>query len=124
MRVDIWSDVVCPWCYVGKARFEKALAGFGHRDHVEVVYRSFELDPSRDGTRYETALDMLSKKYGMPLEQASEDCGGEVVGPRVAKRSPRSFPDGRAKALDDDCVRHLWTPDSMSHNRRFFSEIR
>ena len=46
MRVDIWSDVVCPWCYVGKARFEKALSGFAHRDEVEVVYHSFELDPS------------------------------------------------------------------------------
>ena len=74
MRVDIWGDVVCPWCYVGKARFEKALGSFAHRDEVEVevVYRSFELDPSRDGARYETALDMLSKKYGMPPEQARQ----------------------------------------------------
>ena len=46
MRVDIWSDVICPWCYVGKARFEKALGTFAHRDEVEVVYHSFELDPS------------------------------------------------------------------------------
>ena len=46
MRVDIWSDVICPWCYVGKARFEKALSSFAHRDEVEVVYHSFELDPS------------------------------------------------------------------------------
>jgi predicted DsbA family dithiol-disulfide isomerase len=72
MRVDIWSDVVCPWCYIGKARFEKALGSFAHRDEVEVVYRSFELDPSRDGAGYETALDMLSKKYGMPPEQARQ----------------------------------------------------
>ena len=45
MRVDIWS-VVCPWCYVGTARFTKALADFGPKDRVEVVYRSFELDPN------------------------------------------------------------------------------
>ena len=46
MRVDIWSDVVCPWCYVGKARFEKALSAHPRRDEVEVVYHSFELDPT------------------------------------------------------------------------------
>jgi predicted DsbA family dithiol-disulfide isomerase len=45
MKVDIWSDVVCPWCYLGKRRFEKALAAFPHRDGVEVRWRSFELDP-------------------------------------------------------------------------------
>ena len=44
MRVDIWSDVICPWCYLGKARFAKAMGSFAHRDEVEVVYRSFELD--------------------------------------------------------------------------------
>ena len=70
MRVDIWSDVVCPWCYVGKARFEKALSGVPHRDDVEVVYRSFELDPEWPKDLRETALTMLSRKYGMPAEQA------------------------------------------------------
>jgi predicted DsbA family dithiol-disulfide isomerase len=71
MRVDIWSDVVCPWCYVGKARFEKALAGFEHHDDVEVVYHSFELDPAYPaGRQDETNLGMLSRKYGMPPAQA------------------------------------------------------
>jgi len=70
MRVDIWSDVVCPWCYVGKARFEKALSGFPHRDEVEVVYHSFELDPGYPKDLRETALTMLSRKYGMPEQQA------------------------------------------------------
>ena len=46
MRIEIWSDVVCPWCYIGKRRLETALAGFEHRDEVEVVWRSFQLDPS------------------------------------------------------------------------------
>ena len=45
MRVEIWSDVVCPFCYIGKRRFETALANFEHRDDVDVVLRSFELDP-------------------------------------------------------------------------------
>lgn len=70
MRVDIWSDVVCPWCYVGKARFEKALGSFAHRDDVEVVFRSFELDPDRPTDKRETVLAMLREKYGMAEEQA------------------------------------------------------
>jgi predicted DsbA family dithiol-disulfide isomerase len=65
MRVDIWSDVVCPWCYLGKARFSKALSSFAHRDEVEVVYRSFELDPSYPKGGSETTFAMLSRKYGM-----------------------------------------------------------
>ncbi len=70
MRVDIWSDVVCPWCYVGKARFEKALRAFGHRDEVEVVFRSFELDPDYPRDQRDTVMGMLSKKYGMAEEDA------------------------------------------------------
>jgi predicted DsbA family dithiol-disulfide isomerase len=65
MRVDIWSDVICPWCYVGKARFEKALSSFDQRDEVEVVYHSFELDPSYPKGQHETTFEMLSGKYGM-----------------------------------------------------------
>ena len=70
MRVEIWSDIACPWCYVGKARFEKALAAFPHRDGVEVVHRSFELDPGRKKGDNERVLAMLSKKYGMSEAQA------------------------------------------------------
>ncbi|HLH82966.1 MAG TPA: DsbA family oxidoreductase [Trebonia sp.] len=70
MRVDVWSDVVCPWCYIGMARFEKALAGFPRRDEVEVVYRSFELDPERPKGERETVTGMLARKYGMPEAQA------------------------------------------------------
>ena len=65
MRVDIWSDVICPWCYVGKARFEHALSSFAHRDEVEVVYHSFELDPSYPKDSRETTFAMLGRKYGM-----------------------------------------------------------
>jgi predicted DsbA family dithiol-disulfide isomerase len=80
MRVDIWSDIVCPWCYVGKTRFEKALAGFAHRDQVEVVYRSFELDPTpRPADQRLTVLGMLSQKYGMSpadARRAEDRVGG------------------------------------------------
>lgn len=70
MRVDIWSDIVCPWCYLGKKRFEQALAGFSHAADVQVTYRSFELDP--DAPRGVTAptVEVLARKYGMSPEQA------------------------------------------------------
>ncbi|WP_405936176.1 DsbA family oxidoreductase [Streptomyces sp. NBC_00726] len=64
MRVEIWSDIACPWCYVGKARFEKGLADFAHRDDVEIVHRSFELDPGRAKDDTELVTDMLARKYG------------------------------------------------------------
>lgn len=70
MRVEIWSDIVCPWCAIGKARFEQALAGAPYRDEVEVVWRSFELDPHAPAHRDGDYVDMLASKYGAPREQA------------------------------------------------------
>ena len=64
MRIEVWSDVVCPWCYIGKRRLESALAAFPHRDEVEVVYRSFELDPSAPQHGHERTLATLARKYG------------------------------------------------------------
>jgi predicted DsbA family dithiol-disulfide isomerase len=68
--VEIWSDVVCPWCYVGKRNFEVALAGFEHRDAVTVRFRSFELDPSAPPEREGPYAVHLSRKYGMSEDQA------------------------------------------------------
>ena len=70
MRVEIWSDIACPWCYIGKARFEKGLAEFAHRDDVEVVHRSFELDPDRAKGDVGPVIPMLAKKYGRTIEEA------------------------------------------------------
>lgn len=70
MRVEIWSDIVCPWCYIGKRRFETALAEFPHGDEVDVVWRSFELDPGAPRHREGNLLDHLAKKYGMSAAQA------------------------------------------------------
>jgi predicted DsbA family dithiol-disulfide isomerase len=70
LTVEIWSDVVCPWCYVGKRRFEKALAAFDHRDEVEVIWRSFELDPNAPPEREHSGAEHLAAKYGMSVEQA------------------------------------------------------
>ncbi|MGW1213302.1 DsbA family oxidoreductase [Streptomyces sp. NPDC002499] len=82
MRVEIWSDIACPWCYVGKARFEKALAAFPHREQVEVVHRSFELDPGRAKTDVQPVIGMLTKKYGM--SQAQAQAGEENLGAQAA----------------------------------------
>jgi predicted DsbA family dithiol-disulfide isomerase len=70
MQVEIWSDVVCPWCYVGKRRFESALAKFDHRGQIEVTWRSFELDPDAPPVREGDPVQRLADKYGMPRAQA------------------------------------------------------
>jgi predicted DsbA family dithiol-disulfide isomerase len=72
MRVDIWSDIVCPWCYIGKRRFEQALQTLGQRDQIEVVHHSFELDPSMDRGQTVQLMDMLAAKYRLNPAQASE----------------------------------------------------
>jgi predicted DsbA family dithiol-disulfide isomerase len=68
LTVEVWSDIVCPWCYVGKRRLESALAEFEHP--VEVTWRSFELDPSAPRVRDLPAAEHLAAKYGMSVEQA------------------------------------------------------
>ena len=72
MKVEIWSDVVCPWCYIGKRRFEKALGSFAHRDEVELVWRSFQLDPSAGPSpdRPGQHVKELAAKYGRSLPEA------------------------------------------------------
>src|SRR5215469_10361901 len=72
MQVEIWSDEVCPWCYLGKRRFEQALSDFEHRDGVQVVYRSFELDPSAPAGETTPTVERLADKYGMTSAQASQ----------------------------------------------------
>ena len=70
MHVEIWSDIACPWCYVGKRRFEAALAEYEHRDEVTVTWRSFELDPGAPAERPHDNATHLAQKYGVSREQA------------------------------------------------------
>jgi predicted DsbA family dithiol-disulfide isomerase len=76
MKVEIWSDVVCPWCYVGKRRFERALDAFAHRDAVEVVWRSFELDGEAPPERHGPYADHLAAKYGVDVDRAQQMIDG------------------------------------------------
>ncbi|HUR76366.1 MAG TPA: DsbA family oxidoreductase [Acidimicrobiales bacterium] len=70
MKVHIWSDIVCPWCYVGKRQFERALADFEHADEVEIVWRSYELDPRAPEVREGTYAERIARKYGIEVGQA------------------------------------------------------
>ncbi|MDO8925482.1 MAG: DsbA family oxidoreductase [Sideroxyarcus sp.] len=63
MKIEIWSDIICPWCYIGKRNFEKALAAFPHREQVQIIWRSFELDPHAPAELPGTLEEMLAKKY-------------------------------------------------------------
>src|SRR5215475_14637454 len=129
MRVDIWSDVVCPWCYVGKARFERALGDFTNRDEVEVVFRSFELDPDYPKDEHQTAVSMLSRKYGIPEAQARA-ADARVAG--LAAAEGLGFDSGRpvGNTFDIHRVIHLGREKGMQQglitavNEAYFAHAR
>ncbi len=72
MELEVWSDIACPWCYIGKRRLEAALEQFEHADEVAVVWRSFELDPEAPSERAGELAGHIAHKYGIPVEQARE----------------------------------------------------
>jgi len=74
--VEIWSDIVCPWCYIGKRRFESALADFEHADEVEIRWRSFELDPNAPLQHPGTMAEHQAARSGSTLEQAAATLAG------------------------------------------------
>ena len=70
MKIDIWSDIVCPFCYLGKRRLETALADFEHRDEVEIQWHSFELDRGAPTVADGSLVDLVAAKYGTDRDQA------------------------------------------------------
>ncbi|MCL1869504.1 MAG: DsbA family oxidoreductase [Promicromonosporaceae bacterium] len=70
VRVDVWSDVQCPWCYIGKRRFEQAVARTGV--DVEVTYHSFELSPDTPVDYAGTPVQYLAERKGLPLPQVEQ----------------------------------------------------
>lgn len=119
LRIDVWSDIACPWCYVGKRRLEAALAGFEHRAAVDVVWRSFELDPRAPRTQPadgpdqaveepQPDRDRMSRAVGRtdparPLE--ASDRGSST--PRYARRLAAKYrmTEAEAEARIDHLVR-------------------
>ena len=83
MKIEVWSDFVCPFCYLGKRRLEQALAQFPDLDKVEIIYRSFELDPSQPIYSGQKMHELLSKKYGMSIEDAKK--ANESIGREASK---------------------------------------
>jgi predicted DsbA family dithiol-disulfide isomerase len=69
MQVEVWADVVCPWCYIGKRRLQSALEQRGLADDVEIVHRAFQLDPTASTTT-EPTIDHLAAKYGVSRDEA------------------------------------------------------
>ena len=72
MRVEIWSDVMCPFCYIGKRRFETALAGFSGRDEVEIIWKSFQLSPGMKTDPTKNIHQYLAEHKGISLDEATE----------------------------------------------------
>ncbi len=72
MEVKIWSDVRCPFCYIGKRKFEAALAGFAHKDEVTITWKSFELDPNIQTVEDTNIYDYFANAKGIPHTQAVE----------------------------------------------------
>jgi predicted DsbA family dithiol-disulfide isomerase len=110
VEIEIWSDIACPWCYIGKRRFETALSQFEHRDDVRVIWRSFELDPDAPRERTGDRAERLAQKYGMTTERAreieqhlTELAAGEDLGFRFdIARSGTTFDAHRVVHLADE----------------------
>ncbi|WP_216902120.1 DsbA family oxidoreductase [Nocardia alni] len=83
VQVEIWTDINCPFCYLGKRRFEHALAGFAHRDDVQVVHRSFELDPTLPTDHTGPVVAHIAEKYGISEAQAAANERG--IGAQAAQ---------------------------------------
>ncbi|KNX36324.1 DsbA family oxidoreductase [Luteipulveratus halotolerans] len=69
MIIDVWSDIVCPFCHLGRRHLELALEQFEHRDEVEVTWHSFELDPQAPATSDEPVIEAVARKYGAPVDE-------------------------------------------------------
>ncbi|NEW47330.1 DsbA family oxidoreductase [Nocardia cyriacigeorgica] len=93
MRVEIWTDINCPFCYLGKARFEEALTEFAHRDDVEVVHRSFELDPTLPADESGPVIAKIARKYGISEAQAAANERG--IGAQAAEYGLPYLTEGR-----------------------------
>jgi predicted DsbA family dithiol-disulfide isomerase len=93
LRVDIWSDIACPWCYIGKRHLEAALQRFPHRDAVEIVWHAFELNPSapREIEQTSSYAERLARKYGSSVAEAER---------RIARMTDVAKADGLSFRFD------------------------
>jgi predicted DsbA family dithiol-disulfide isomerase len=83
MKIEVWSDYICPFCYIGKRHLEKALEKFPELEQVEVEFKSFELNPNQEVYSGKNINELLSSKYGMTIEEAklaNQRIGGQAAG--------------------------------------------
>ncbi|WP_459481140.1 DsbA family oxidoreductase [Clostridium saccharoperbutylacetonicum] len=73
MKVEIWFDFVCPFCYMGERKFEKALAAFEHKDEVEIIFKSFQLNMSQKDVKGKDIHQVIADKYNITYEQAKDN---------------------------------------------------
>ncbi len=106
MQVEIWSDVACPWCYVGKRRFEAALAEFAHASDVQVTWRSFELDPNAPLEHSEPQPELLARKYRTTVEEAQR---------MNARMTEAAAAEGLSFALDKVKVGNTFNAHRLLH---------
>ncbi|MFI5086363.1 MAG: DsbA family oxidoreductase [Actinomycetales bacterium] len=109
LRVEIWSDVACPWCFIGKRRFETALDGFAHKDSVDVQWRSYQLDPSLPEHYDGTELGYLSERKGMEPGQ---------VAAMFAQVAEQAAGEGLRYAFDDVVVANSFNAHQLLHLAR------
>ncbi|WP_077324299.1 DsbA family oxidoreductase [Virgibacillus siamensis] len=83
MKIEVWSDFVCPFCYIGKRRLEKALNEFAYKEDVTVEYKSYELDPNAEINPGKNIHELLASKYGMTVEKAKNS--NESLGKQAAE---------------------------------------
>jgi predicted DsbA family dithiol-disulfide isomerase len=72
MKIEIWSDVMCPFCYIGKRKFEKALSQFENKNEIEIEWKSFQLDPTMESQPNKTINEYLAERKGMSVERAKQ----------------------------------------------------
>jgi predicted DsbA family dithiol-disulfide isomerase len=128
VRIDIWSDVVCPWCYIGKRRLETALSQFDHRDDVELYWHAFELDPQAQAAAPGQQVAKLVAKYGLTEDQARESLSslratGAQEGLELRldlSRSSNTFDAHRLLAFAADAGRQAELKERLM--RAYFSE--
>lgn len=106
MKVEIWSDVMCPFCYMGKRKFEKALAQFPHANQVEIEWKSFQLNPDLETNPDITVHESLAEAKGMSTEQA------KALGEQVAARAAE---EGLTYHFDQAVVANSFDAHRFSH---------
>ncbi|MDA3040987.1 MAG: DsbA family oxidoreductase [Actinomycetota bacterium] len=130
MKVEIWSDVVCPWCYIGKRRFERGLAAFRQENpdvEIEVAYRSYQLDPTAPGGRAEPVVAAYEKKFGGPtqaaeiIDRVTSEAAGEGLAFRmdIAQRANTQMAHRLLVLAEREGVQHEMKERLM---RAYFSE--